>query len=118
MPDSGPLDTDQRRLNAFDEHRGLLFSIAYRMLGSVADAEDTLQETVVLKAMTVGIGGVPHAEEKAETENDECADHVGFEHLLDLRALGCFSHTIRRAWQHPKLQASPLERGSRARSAS
>ena len=31
-------------LAVFDEHRGLLFSIAYRMLGSVADAEDVLQE--------------------------------------------------------------------------
>ncbi len=28
----------------FDRHRRLLFSIAYRMLGSVADAEDVLQE--------------------------------------------------------------------------
>jgi RNA polymerase sigma-70 factor (ECF subfamily) len=31
-------------LASFEEHRGLLFSIAYRMLGSVADAEDILQE--------------------------------------------------------------------------
>ena len=31
--------------DTFDEHRPLLFSIAYRMLGSVADAEDILQET-------------------------------------------------------------------------
>ncbi|QEE31200.1 RNA polymerase sigma-70 factor [Terriglobus albidus] len=29
----------------FDQYRSLLFSIAYRMLGSVADAEDMLQET-------------------------------------------------------------------------
>lgn len=28
----------------FDRHRPLLFSVAYRMLGSVADAEDVLQE--------------------------------------------------------------------------
>jgi RNA polymerase sigma-70 factor, ECF subfamily len=31
----------------FERHRGLLFSIAYRMLGSVADAEDTLQDAFI-----------------------------------------------------------------------
>ena len=35
------------RLAAFNRHRGLLFSVAYRMLGSVADAEDMLQETFI-----------------------------------------------------------------------
>jgi RNA polymerase sigma-70 factor (ECF subfamily) len=29
----------------FDEHRGLLFTVAYEMLGSAADAEDVVQET-------------------------------------------------------------------------
>jgi RNA polymerase sigma-70 factor (TIGR02957 family) len=29
----------------FDEHRGLLLSVAYRVLGSVSDAEDVVQET-------------------------------------------------------------------------
>ena len=32
------------RLDPFREHRPLLFSIAYRMLGSAADAEDVVQE--------------------------------------------------------------------------
>src|SRR5262249_31651997 len=32
-------------LAAFEEHKGLLFSIAYRMLGSRVEAEDMLQET-------------------------------------------------------------------------
>jgi RNA polymerase sigma-70 factor (ECF subfamily) len=35
----------RRRLELFHEHRSLLFSIAYRMLGTVADAEDKIQET-------------------------------------------------------------------------
>src|ERR1700755_2752891 len=32
-------------IDPFLEHRPLLFSIAYRMLGSVAEAEDTVQDT-------------------------------------------------------------------------
>jgi RNA polymerase sigma-70 factor (ECF subfamily) len=35
------------RLVAFDEQRRLLFSIAYRMLGSIADTEDMLQEAFI-----------------------------------------------------------------------
>jgi RNA polymerase sigma-70 factor (ECF subfamily) len=36
---------DPSRLAVFDQYRGLLFSIAYRMLGTVSDAEDMIQET-------------------------------------------------------------------------
>src|SRR5579872_6655680 len=35
------------RLEIFHQYRDLLFSIAYRMLGSAADAEDMLQETFI-----------------------------------------------------------------------
>src|ERR1700730_12736721 len=40
-------DADSGRLTAFNAYRGLLFSIAYRMVGSVTDAEDLLQETFI-----------------------------------------------------------------------
>jgi RNA polymerase sigma-70 factor (ECF subfamily) len=43
-PDFG---ADSSRLAAFEQHRGLLFSIAYRMLGSVADAEDAVQDAFI-----------------------------------------------------------------------
>jgi RNA polymerase sigma-70 factor (ECF subfamily) len=38
---------DAVRLATFDQYRSLLFSVAYRMLGSVGDAEDMLQETFI-----------------------------------------------------------------------
>ena|SRR5215831_6874437 len=39
--------TTEDRLQAFHQHRAVLFSIAYRMLGSLADAEDMLQESFI-----------------------------------------------------------------------
>src|SRR5438093_9372170 len=42
---SPPRADGSNALALFEEHRRLLFSIAYRMLGSVADAEDVLQES-------------------------------------------------------------------------
>ena len=38
---------DSARTSVFERHRGLLFSIAYRMLGSVADAEDAVQDAFI-----------------------------------------------------------------------
>ncbi|MFE9424500.1 RNA polymerase sigma-70 factor [Kitasatospora sp. NPDC006697] len=37
--------TDSTALDAFTAHRNLLFTVAYQLLGSAADAEDVLQET-------------------------------------------------------------------------
>lgn len=45
--DKQPLLTDGVRLATFQQHRPLLFSIAYRMLGTIADAEDMLQEAFI-----------------------------------------------------------------------
>src|SRR5437773_9385865 len=45
--DTSTVSVARARLAAFEQHRGLLFSIAYRMLGSVADAEDTLQDAFI-----------------------------------------------------------------------
>jgi RNA polymerase sigma-70 factor (ECF subfamily) len=57
MPNSDQINTtgaaeaqdsqDQISLANFNQYRGLLFSLAYRMLGTVADAEDMLQEAFV-----------------------------------------------------------------------
>lgn len=44
---AGSQELVQKRLDTFTRHRSLLFSIAYRMLGSSADAEDMVQETFI-----------------------------------------------------------------------
>jgi len=45
--DAQPHDEDSARLTTFNQYRGLLFSIAYRMVGSATDAEDLLQEAFI-----------------------------------------------------------------------
>ncbi|MBP2327147.1 RNA polymerase sigma-70 factor (ECF subfamily) [Kibdelosporangium banguiense] len=39
------MQADPARVDAFEQYRDLMFGISYRMLGTVADAEDTIQET-------------------------------------------------------------------------
>ena len=39
------MTTTESNLDVFQQHRGLLFGAAYRLLGSAADAEDVVQET-------------------------------------------------------------------------
>jgi RNA polymerase sigma-70 factor (ECF subfamily) len=46
MTNSGDV-SDPERFEVFNRHRALLFSIAYRMLGSAADAEDMVQESYI-----------------------------------------------------------------------
>jgi RNA polymerase sigma-70 factor (TIGR02957 family) len=41
---TAPPSAPDARLEAFDRHRRLLFTVAYEMLGSVADAEDVVQD--------------------------------------------------------------------------
>ena len=43
--DTGPAERMDPATEAFVAHRNLLFTVAYEMLGSAADAEDVLQET-------------------------------------------------------------------------
>ena len=55
MSDDGTRDAGGGE-DAFARHRRLLFTVAYEMLGSAADAEDVVQETWLRWA------GVDHAE--------------------------------------------------------
>src|SRR6266516_2328390 len=47
MADDGDSKAASDPLTTFNEYRSLLFSIAYRMLGTVADAEDMLQDAFI-----------------------------------------------------------------------
>jgi RNA polymerase sigma-70 factor (ECF subfamily) len=46
-PNSSSAELARRRLSEFEHHRTLLFAVAYRMVGSAADAEDLLQEAFI-----------------------------------------------------------------------
>jgi RNA polymerase sigma-70 factor (ECF subfamily) len=64
------------RLDSFREHRPLLFSIAYRMLGSVADAEDIVQDAY-LRWLEVDVSTVRSAKDfLAATVTRLAVDHL------------------------------------------
>ena len=58
---------DDAAASAFEQERGYLFSIAYRLLSSVSDAEDTVQDAFIRwqrdawRYWRVPPGGLPEA---------------------------------------------------------
>lgn len=51
------MDEDDRLAEDYEEHRSHLKAVAYRMLGSVTEADDAVQETG-LRLHRSGAGGV------------------------------------------------------------
>src|SRR6187401_2361902 len=78
MPD--PASGSDDRTALFNEHRRVLFSIAYRMLGSVSDAEDIVQETYLRwsQADTTGV-------ESAKGYLTTTASRLALDHLRSAR---------------------------------
>ncbi|MGQ0600760.1 MAG: RNA polymerase sigma-70 factor [Anaerolineales bacterium] len=62
-------------LDTFTHYRSLLFSIAYRMLGSVAEAEDMVQETYLRWQRTLGDGVQNPKAYLASITTRLCIDH-------------------------------------------
>lgn len=63
------------RIEAFNQHRPLLFGIAYRMLGSVSDAEDIVQEAWIRWQNTESVVQAPKAF-LSSTITRLCIDHL------------------------------------------
>jgi RNA polymerase sigma-70 factor (TIGR02957 family) len=69
-------------LDQLEEYRGLLFSIAYRMVGEVGDAEDVVQETYIRAHRVLADGGEIR-EPKAFLS--EVATRLAIDHLRSAR---------------------------------
>jgi RNA polymerase sigma-70 factor (TIGR02957 family) len=99
--DEGPAHDAGRRTatEAFVAHRNLLFTVAYEMLGSAADAEDVLQETWMRWA------GVDHA--AVLDERAYLVRIVARQALMRLRALGRRKESYVGPWLPEPLLTSP-----------
>jgi RNA polymerase sigma-70 factor (ECF subfamily) len=77
--DHGTVEVAMTDGEPFLEYRSLLFSIAYRMLGSVADAEDAVQETYLRWRRAVERGEVIHSPKGwlTTTISRVCLDQLG-----------------------------------------
>jgi RNA polymerase sigma-70 factor, ECF subfamily len=79
---------DPVRLATFDRYRGLLFSIAYRMLGSVADAEDMLQEAFIRWQLAAGDDVRSPKAHLVTTVSRLCINHLQSAHVQREHAVG------------------------------
>ena len=76
MADDGNSEEAPDPLTTFNEYRSLLFSIAYRMLGTVADAEDMLQDAFIRwqeaprDAVHLSSGGAQHTSVSLRQDNN------------------------------------------------
>ncbi|WP_228819123.1 RNA polymerase sigma-70 factor [Nocardia transvalensis] len=95
----GTAQNPDRATEAFVAHRNLLFTVAYEMLGSAADAEDVLQETW-LRWVGVDLGTV-------ENERAYLVRITTRQALVRLRTLGRRKESYVGSWLPEPLLTSP-----------